>query len=73
MSCLSLLLTTPVSSWHSRAMDAYETRIVELVTMYAGQDDNYSYAKATGLRQALEIYSGEDRARMLLFGAGHEY
>lgn len=54
-------------------MDEFESRLIGMIVEHASSDDVFDYTKATGMRAALELYSGPDRARVLLFNAGHEY
>jgi hypothetical protein len=54
-------------------MDDFEFCLVQKVIDHVDMDTGLMYAKATGFREALEIYSGVERAREILFAAGHEY
>jgi hypothetical protein len=54
-------------------MDDFEYRLVQQVINLVDMDTNAAYDEATGFRKALEIYSGVERAREILFAAGHEY
>lgn len=55
-------------------MDQFETRLVGMIIAQVEENDTREgYATAAGMRKALELYSGDDRARELLNAAGHDY
>lgn len=55
-------------------MDEFEARLVQMIIAQVEEDDTREgYSVAVGMRSALELYSGRDRARSLLNEAGHDY
>ena len=55
-------------------MDEFESRLVTTIIAQVSSDDSRDgYAVATGMRRALELYSGPERAREMLTAAGHDY
>jgi len=55
-------------------MDEFEGRLTAMIVAQVSSDDSRDgYAVATGMRGALELYSGPERARRLLVAAGHDF
>lgn len=55
-------------------MDTYAAALVrKIVSSVEADDSREGYARACGMRDALEMYLGRDEARRVLAAAGHEY